>query len=288
MKGVSKERAFFYAEEEAATYDVAAQLTQPQYHLLHSAMVELLAYHFRKKPPRTVRGSILDLGCGTGVEALGVAAAFPEVTVVAVDFSQPMLDVCAKEFQRQYGARSPERCKLARIDLLGEDATGPSFLRLLPSKPRPRTYLAVITAFTFHHFTMTQKRRLYLAVFDILAPGGLFLNGDLFLHQSKTLAGVVLEHTERWIERQFSDPNAEFAKNARALGARTLELKEKWLEHVRRYNCPTPMEGPSWAAQERRNVGAATGDVETLRQVGFAEVGCPFRYFQEGIVWARK
>lgn len=45
--------------------------------------------------------SILIVGCGTGVETLQLAEALPNVSFVAVDPAQPMLDFCARQVEAQ-------------------------------------------------------------------------------------------------------------------------------------------------------------------------------------------
>jgi tRNA (cmo5U34)-methyltransferase len=106
-----------------------------------------------------------DLGAGDGGFAELVMDAFPHSTGVLVDFSEPML---AAAQQRLAGTE--DRWEIVRGDL--------STPRWRDGLPPGGEYDAVVSRLAIHHLPDERKRALYREVFDVLAPGGLFLNWE--------------------------------------------------------------------------------------------------------------
>ena len=110
---------------------------------------------FEKLLPTDVR-TVLDLGCGTGLELDAILAVRPHLHVVGVDLCADMLSrlhqkhpqvetVCADYFTHDLG----ERC-----------------------------YDAVINFETLHHFTPEAKAGLYARIRRALRPGGVYLQAE--------------------------------------------------------------------------------------------------------------
>ena len=126
----------------------------------------------------------LDLGAGDGGFAELVMGSFPESTGVLVDFSEPML---AGVEQRLAGRE--DRWQIVRGDL-----SDPAWRDGLPDGER---YDAVISRFAIHHLPDTRKRDLYAEAFELLTPGGVFLNWEHV--EAGGLADGMFE--ELWRER---------------------------------------------------------------------------------------
>jgi SAM-dependent methyltransferase len=103
----------------------------------------------------------LDLGAGDGDLAALVVDAFPGSTGVLVDFSEPMLAAAQR--------RGEDRWAIVRGDL--SDAAWRDGV------PDGR-YDAVVSRFAIHHLTDARKRALYAEAFELLTPGGVFLNWE--------------------------------------------------------------------------------------------------------------
>jgi tRNA (cmo5U34)-methyltransferase len=113
----------------------------------------------------------LDLGCGDGAMTELVLAAAdgtgPGTTAVLLDASQPMLERAGARM-RAHGVR----WQALEADL--NDAAWPAAL------PDGR-YDLVISGLAIHHLPAERKRALFAEVFELLEPGGMFLNMDCVL-----------------------------------------------------------------------------------------------------------
>jgi tRNA (cmo5U34)-methyltransferase len=113
-----------------------------------AAFMELL-------PPAPRR--VLDLGTGDGYTLGLVRAAHPNAEGVGLDFSAEMLGLARKRFAGETG-----------VEIVEHDLDQP-----LPPIGR---FDLVVSSFAIHHCVDARKRALYREVFDVLEPGGRFLN----------------------------------------------------------------------------------------------------------------
>ncbi len=108
-------------------------------------------------------GRFLDVGCGSGVVTAALLARFPDAQAVLVDFSDAMLAAA-----RAALAGGDPPAVLIAGDLADADwsaavcAHGP--------------FDAIASSYAIHHLTDERKRALYGELFDLLAPGGTFVN----------------------------------------------------------------------------------------------------------------
>lgn len=100
--------------------------------------------------------TLLDLGCGTGLELGPIFAAHPDLEVTGLDLSKAMLD----RLHRKYPQVKTVCADYFRYPL-GEKA-----------------YDAVISFESLHHFKPQQKADLFKNIRQALCPGGIFLNVD--------------------------------------------------------------------------------------------------------------
>lgn len=102
--------------------------------------------------------SILDLGCGTGLELASVFRRFPNVHVTGIDMTAEML----KALQKKYTAQQVHCICGDYFELpFGESC-----------------FDAVISFESLHHFTPAKKQALFNKVFSALKLGGIFLECD--------------------------------------------------------------------------------------------------------------
>jgi tRNA (cmo5U34)-methyltransferase len=132
---------------------------------------------------------VLDLGCGDGKLAAVVLEARPETAeAVAIDRSQPMLDLARQRF-----AHEP-RARLVEHDL---------------DQPLPDlgTFDAVVSGFAIHHLAHLRKQSLFSEVAGILRPGGVFAN----LEVVQCATDELQQEFYRRIERPRGDPEDQLA-----------------------------------------------------------------------------
>lgn len=107
--------------------------------------------------------TLLDLGAGDGAAAAAVHSWRATDRIVLVDFSHPMLD----EARLRFAGVSAE-IDYVEGDLLTSDWT--------PSVAARGPFDAVVSRYAIHHLPHERKRTLYGEIFDLLKPGGLFIN----------------------------------------------------------------------------------------------------------------
>ena len=101
--------------------------------------------------------SLLDIGCGTGLELQSLFARFPALAVTGVDLSDAML------------ARLKTKYPGCNLRLVCDD-----YFRC----PFGSGYDAALAFETLHHFAPADKERLFKKLFDALRPGGLYIECD--------------------------------------------------------------------------------------------------------------
>ena len=110
-------------------------------------------------------GSFCDLGAGDGAFAELLMDLFPDSSGVLVDFSEPMLAA----------AKSRLAPKRGRWRIVKGDLSERAWLDGLAAGER---FDAIVSRLCIHHLPDERKRALYLEAFELLEPGGLFLNWE--------------------------------------------------------------------------------------------------------------
>ena len=102
--------------------------------------------------------SILDLGCGTGLELAPIFDRLPAVRVTGIDMCEGMLQLLQEKFQDM------------DITLINESYLGYDFGK--------DVYDTAISFETMHHMTHTEKLSVYSAVYGAIKTGGTYIEGD--------------------------------------------------------------------------------------------------------------
>lgn len=115
--------------------------------------------------------SILDLGCGTGLEIEGIFKKAPNASITCVDLSQEMLS----ELKEKYLDNSNN------ITLVEES--------YLDFKYEPSRYEYVVSVMTMHHLEQDVKLKLYKSIHDSLKDDSCYIEGDYVVNedQEKTI-----------------------------------------------------------------------------------------------------
>jgi len=195
--------------------------------------------------------TFLDLGSGSGLLALAILTRHPEARATLVDFSEPMME--------------------AARDLLGEDTNLPSFVLADLNSPNWATavqddgpYDAIVSGFTIHHLQHERKAALYRELLPLLAPGALFINVEHVASASPWLEDV-------WNEAMI-DSLTEYHERQRTGQSREMIARE----YGRRPD------------QEANVLATAETQLRWLRDAGFADVDCVFKYFELAVLTGRR
>jgi len=186
---------------------------------------------------------ILDVGSGDAILLAALLDSFPQASGIAVDFSPLML-----EQARQRLGKFGQRATILEADLLNSawkvSMVGPFDL--------------IVSSFAIHHLPDERKRALYQEIYDLLAEGGVFLNSEHVA--SSTPKG----------EQMFED-----AIVAHLYTGRIKKGEDVTLEQVRQDFMVKP---------DSANILALVDDqCRWLREIGFREVDCFWKYFELAI-----
>lgn len=110
--------------------------------------------------PMSENCTILDLGCGTGLELEEYFRLNPTAQVTGIDLCAPMLEVLRRKFQKQH------------VQLIRG-----SYLEIPLGNIQ---YDAAVSVESLHHFTQEQKLTLYEKLWHALRPGSFFILTDYF------------------------------------------------------------------------------------------------------------
>ncbi len=191
----------------------------------------------------------LDLGSGDGTLAAAVLSRFPHAEAVLVDFSEPML------------AAARNRLGESTNSIIQADFGTPAWVDVVFTHA---PFDAVVSGYAIHHQPDDRKHGVYQEIFDLLAPGGMFVNVE---HVAPSTARV-----SEMSDDLFVDSLA--AHNRRRGGDKSND--EIATEFVRR---------PDKAA----NVLAPVHDqCEWLRAIGFTDVDCFFKVFELAVFGGRR
>ena len=102
--------------------------------------------------------TLLDLGCGTGLELDEIFKEYPDIKVIGIDMAQPMLDALYK--------KHPDR----NIKLICGDYFKYNF--------GCKSFDAAISVQSLHHFEYEKKGEVYKKIFDSLKRGGIYIEAD--------------------------------------------------------------------------------------------------------------
>ena len=167
----------------AAGYDEAAHLIHPRYLEVQDVVLSQLA------PLGDADFLVVDAGGGSGRLMQRILTNHPQATGIVLDQSEAFLALAERRLAT-FGERAT--CRLARLQ---ED--WPSQL--------PRPPAAVVSMTAIHHLDADEKQTLFQRIFDALAPGGMFINGDEVRPTSDADYLNVLQESARHKHRLMRD-----------------------------------------------------------------------------------
>ncbi len=185
----------------------------------------------------------MDLGCGDGILAAVIMENFPDSTAILADHSTPMLDAARKKLQSL-----PGTLHFCIADYSGPEWTG-AVAQHVP-------FDLVVSGFSIHHQPDTRKREIYAEIFDILAPGGMFVNLEHVASPTPRLAAL-------WDRIRVDSLYDSAVQNGSNQSRASIE-KEYSERPDRKANLFASLET----------------QCQWLREIGYTDVDCFFKYFE--------
>jgi SAM-dependent methyltransferase len=193
---------------------------------------------------------VIDLGCGDGILGRTVLEHWPGARVWFVDFSEPML----RAAQDKIGPNP-----LAAV--VRADFSTPGWIACLDGHT---SFDLVLSGYAIHHEPDERKRGLYAEVYDLLSPGGVFLNLE---HVASATARV-----RDLFDETFVDHLHEFHLGSGSSRSRGEIARGYYARPDKKENILAPVETQcAW-----------------LREIGFEDVDCFFKFFELALLGGRK
>jgi tRNA (cmo5U34)-methyltransferase len=193
----------------------------------------------------------MDLGCGDGILGAAVLGAYPHSRGLLVDFSEPML-VQAREKLSDF---------TSNLEFLNVDYGDPSWVKFVrPSGP----FDAIVSGYSIHHQPDDRKLAIYTEIFDLLAPGGWFVN---------------IEHVASSAQMNMDLFN-KFVIDARY----AIEQKSGG-DQTREQIAQTYLTRPD---NEANILTLTEIQCNWLRGIGYEEVDCYFRIYELAVIAGRR
>ena len=134
----------------------------------------------------------LDLGCGDGILGRYIHDQYPDAVGVYLDYSEPMIT----ELQKKLVHNSK---------VLVEDYSNSQWLNTVEDT---RPFDLIISGYSIHHLQHEEKKVLYGQIFDLLKPGGLFLNLEHVASETPEI--------EKIHDKIFIESIAEYQKESKS------------------------------------------------------------------------
>jgi len=285
-----RKKVFFYADEDAKYYDIVEGLTQPYIDLIHDTMVDLVEYSLTWNNDINLDRPyyLLNVASGTGAEAFRLLKRIENIHIVMVDFSQPM----NREFRRKFDEQYPDCDINSKVTMIEEDffseiLSPENLISLLPENLTPRVFDGIIAGFFLHHYPTEIKEEFFKKTHALLRPSCALVLCEAINFMSKSLSEFSHDFGERWIRKQFSDPDEHLQRNFKRIGKDAMRLKQSWINHWNNTHIHSPdikFDRIQTADHEKINPSYASMAMDA----GYKEIGFPFRFWEVGVLWAKK
>ncbi|MBI2985400.1 MAG: class I SAM-dependent methyltransferase [Deltaproteobacteria bacterium] len=197
--------------------------------------VDLMVPHAPEAPIR-----ILDLAAGYGALTAALLKDRPHATAVCLDVSEEMIKM-GRESMAHFGQR---------VEFVQGSLEDPGWLKCVSG-----TFDAAVSARALHHFSANQRRRiLYREIYQILGPGGCFINADNMRASTDSLKTRYREACQRLMGGYVQEKTG---------GQKTLEEVQ------------AATTAPS---HSRHDNGFLDQELVWLRETGFDEVDCFWKF----------
>jgi tRNA (cmo5U34)-methyltransferase len=193
----------------------------------------------------------LDLGCGDGILGAAILGRYPESRGVLADFSEPIL-VKAREVLGIFASQ---------LEFLNLDYSDLAWMNAVrPTAP----FDAIVSGYSIHHQPDARKREIYAEIFDLLRPGGWFVNVEHVLPATELVTEIFEKHI---IDARVAQEISTGGPKTRAEIAEAFHSRQD-----KAVNLLAPVEAQcAW-----------------LREIGYQDVDCYFRIYSLAVFAGRR
>jgi len=191
--------------------------------------------------------AVLDLGCGDGILGQLVLDRYPAAHGVFLDFSAPMLAAAMKRLagygnvtlvEADYGVKGWEGMVNGQWSMVNGQ------------------FDVIVSGYSIHHQTDGRKRELYAELFNLLRPGGIFINIEHVASDSAWGKGV--------FDEMFIDALYQYHQQNGKGQSRAVVAQDFYNRPDKGANILAPVES----------------QCDWLRQIGFERVDCYQKLFE--------
>lgn len=192
----------------------------------------------------------LDLGCGNGILGAAVLGRYPKSHGVLADFSETML-VEARKSLAEYSSQ---------LEFLNVDYSTPDWVKPFSSAP----FDAIVSGYSIHHQPDARKREIYAEIFNLLNPGGWFINVEHIEPATELVTEIFEKHIiDARVELEISTGGKQTREEIASAFHRRQDKD---------VNLLTPIETQlTW-----------------LRELGYEDVDCYFRIYSLAVLAGRR
>ena len=204
-----------------------------------NVMLELLPV----RPENNTPIHVLDLGCGDGILLEAVLRHWSGAHGTALDGSPTMLEQAAERLAVFHPSA---------VTFIAADFNDPTWRNTLPTAQ----HQAVVSGFAIHHSEDERKLALYAEIYDLLVPGGVFVNIE---HVSSDSS-----HGEGLFERAYAK---NIVRHRRENGGEA--IYEEVLQEIR-----TRLD------KSANRLTSVETQVQWLRDIGYTDADCYWKHYE--------
>lgn len=183
--------------------------------------------------------TMMDLGCGNGFLGEIILKSFPQARAILIDHSKPMIEEANKHM----------KSFLHRCEIIHDD-----FSTSIHKYAQKNSIDCIVSGYAIHHLPNKDKKELYQTIYDVLSPGGVFINIE---HTASATSEI-----EDLYDKLFIDHLASYSKRERQ-------------EVSKEYNHRPDKEDN---ILEKVDI-----QIDWLREIGFNHVDCYFKWMELAI-----
>ncbi|MEC4892083.1 MAG: class I SAM-dependent methyltransferase [Oscillatoria sp. PMC 1051.18] len=208
---------------------------------LAAEQIEILLRVIRLTQPQVK--SFLDLGCGNGILGKSILQNYPQARGVFLDFSETMLSAAKNSLA------NPDY----QIEFYQADFGKKDWVKTINNK---KSFDVIVSGFAIHHQPDTRKQEIYAEIYNLLKPGGLFLNLE---HIASKSAWGEKAFDELFVDSLYSFHQSQGVQKSRE------EIDKEYYTR----------------ADKVANILASVEiQCDWLREIGFIDVDCFMKLFE--------